>query len=126
MQSHEFQLPFSNEAPAIARRIVEEHVVPLLPTDRGDDLVLMTSEVVANAVRHSVPDGDGTIQILLETDDDAIRVAVVDGGTHLDPELLAFEQSADRHLGLFILDSQADGWGFSLDGVKGVWFTVIR
>jgi hypothetical protein len=27
---------------------------------------------------------------------------------------------------MVFLDRWADGWGFSLDGVKGVWFKVKR
>ena len=86
----------------------------------------MVSEIVANAVRHSPPvDGQGH-QLLFERTDDAIRVAVTDGGQHLDPNGLAFETGDDLHFGMYIIDRSADGWGFSLDGVKGVWFEVRR
>jgi anti-sigma regulatory factor (Ser/Thr protein kinase) len=120
----EYLLPHSGEAPALARRLVEEHLSPLLPNDRADDLVLMTSEMVANAVRHSPPLPEGGHQLLLERSDGAIRVAVTDGGRHLNPEETAFDTRTDGHFGMFILDRCADGWGFSLDGVKGVWFEV--
>ena len=124
LQVQEFQLPFSKEAPAIGRRIVEEHLVPLLPEERGEELRLMASELVSNAVRHGEPLPDGTLRLLLDRDTDAIRVAVADGGTHLVADELTFEQNEDRHLGLYILDNHADAWGFSLDGVKAVWFKV--
>ncbi len=119
MQAQEFQLPFSAEAPAIARRIIEEHLVPLLPEERGDDVRLMTSELVSNAVRHAAPSyGDATIELLIDRDEDSVRVAVVDGGLHLDADGLTFEQHEDGHLGLYILDNHADGWGFSLSAPK--------
>jgi hypothetical protein len=37
---------------------------------------------------------------------------------------LAFHTEANGHFGLFFVDRYADRWGFSLDGVKGVWFMV--
>jgi anti-sigma regulatory factor (Ser/Thr protein kinase) len=119
-------LPHSADAPALARRLVEEHLTPLLGADRADDLLLMTSELVANAVRHSPPVSDEGHELLLDRSDGAIRVAVTDGGRHLDPNLLGFDSGDDDHFGMFIIDRSSDGWGFSLDGVKGVWFEVRR
>lgn len=120
----EYRLPHSADAPALARRLVEEHLSPLAPDDRAGDLVLMTSEMAANAVRHSPPLPEGGHQLLLERNNGVIRVAITDGGRHLNPEETAFDTRTDGHFGLFILDRCADGWGFSLDGVKGVWFEV--
>jgi anti-sigma regulatory factor (Ser/Thr protein kinase) len=122
----EYRLPHSPEAAALARRLVEEHLSPMLSEDKAADLIVLTSEIVSNAVRHSPPLEDGTHQLLFEIDPDAIRVAVTDGGTHLDPELIGFEESDDDRFGMVFLDRCADGWGFSLDGVKGVWFAVRR
>jgi anti-sigma regulatory factor (Ser/Thr protein kinase) len=124
MERQEYRLPHTAEAPALARRLVEEHLAPLLPEERADGLVLMTSELVANAVRHSPPVADGTHQLVFECDDVAIRVGVTDGGRHLDADDIAFDTRADGHFGMYIIDRHADGWGFSLDGVKGVWFEV--
>lgn len=125
-EHREYRLPHSEEAPALARRLVEEHLSPLLPQERADDLVLMTSELVANAVRHSPPLPDGGHDLLFERTNGEIRVAVTDGGRHLDPDALGFGTQADGHFGMFIIDRHADGWGFSLDGVKGVWFKVVK
>ena len=122
----EYRLPHSAEAPALARRLVEEHLAPLLSEDQAADLVLMTSELVSNAVKHSPPEPDGVHRLLFELDQTSIRVGVTDGGRHLDAEEVGFETNADRRLGLYIVDARADAWGFSLDGVKGVWFKVDR
>jgi hypothetical protein len=46
------------------------------------------------------------------------------GGKHLDPDAIAFDVSRDAHYGMFIIDRRSDGWGFSLDGIKGVWFVM--
>ncbi len=124
LETHEFHLPHSVTASATARRIVEEQLSPLLPERRADDLVLLVSELVANAVRHSEPLPDGTIGLQFERTSDSIRVAVTDGGNHLVPEGLAFHSRSDGHYGLYLVDKYADRWGFSLDGVKGVWFVM--
>jgi anti-sigma regulatory factor (Ser/Thr protein kinase) len=98
----------------------------MLDEERAADLIVLTSEIVSNAVRHSPPLADGSHQLLFAIDADAIRVAVTDGGNHLDPNEIAFEGPGDDRFGMVFLDRWADGWGFSLDGVKGVWFKVKR
>jgi serine/threonine-protein kinase RsbW len=122
----EFRLPQDRDAAAKARRIVEEHLTPLVPADRCDDLTLAVSELVTNAVRHAPPLDDGTIILTFEASDDVVRVAVIDGGTHLTPDELTFHTGDDGEFGLFFVNNVVDGWGFSLDGVKGVWFTIER
>ena len=124
--AQKYRLPHSPEAPALARCLVEEHLSPLLPDERGAELILMTSEIVANAVRHSPPLPDGGHDLLFETRNGAILVAVTDGGRHLDPDQIAFGTRGDGHFGMYIVDRHADAWGFSLDGVKGVWFRVKK
>jgi anti-sigma regulatory factor (Ser/Thr protein kinase) len=122
MQSQDFALPYSSEAAVVARRLVEEQLAPLLPPARARELRLLTTELVTNALRHSPPLPDGTIGLHLERDDQSIRVAVSDGGTHLDPDALTFDTADDGEFGMYLIDQVADRWGFSLDGVKGVWF----
>src|SRR4051812_37047840 len=85
----EFHLPHSPEASQIARRILEEQLD--WAVDERDDLMLLTSELVANAVRHSQPLPDGTIGLLLDISGDTVCVAIADGGKHLAPDELAFE-----------------------------------
>ncbi|MFL5767585.1 MAG: ATP-binding protein, partial [Actinomycetota bacterium] len=126
MQSLEFHLPHSPDSSATARRILEEQVDWAADERPRDDVMLLTSELVANAVRHGVPLPDGTIGLLLCISDEAVRVAVADGGKHLEPDGLAFETESDGHFGMFLMDQGSDGWGFSLDGVKAVWFEVRR
>jgi anti-sigma regulatory factor (Ser/Thr protein kinase) len=126
VQSRDFSLPYSSAAAAIARRLADEELGPLLTPERAIDLRLLVTELVTNAVRHSWPLPDGTIGLHLALDDDRIRVAVTDGGSHLEPDRLSFDTATDRHFGMYLVDTRADGWGFSLDGVKGVWFELER
>jgi anti-sigma regulatory factor (Ser/Thr protein kinase) len=122
VESQDFALPYSSDAAVLARRIVEEQLGPLLSPARASDLRLLTTELVTNALRHSPPLPDGTIGLHVERDDHSIRVGVSDGGTHLDPDALTFHTEADGEFGMYFVDRLADRWGFSLDGVKGVWF----
>ena len=126
MERQTYLLPHDPDATGIARRLVEEHLSPLLEEERADDLVLMTSEVVANAIRHSPALPNGGHDLLFEVDDESIRIAVTAGGRHLDADSTGFETPTDSRYGLFIIDGRSDRWGFSLDGVKGVWFMVDR
>jgi anti-sigma regulatory factor (Ser/Thr protein kinase) len=41
---------------------------------------LAVSEAVGNAVRHAYPDGDGTVEVLLDVEDGELELVVTDGG----------------------------------------------
>jgi hypothetical protein len=89
-----------------------------------DELALMVSEVVSNAVRHGSPEADGNIGLRLEGDQDALRVVVTDGGEDFafDPE--SVKDARNGHFGLLFVDRLADRWGHSSDGKTAVWLEV--
>ena len=89
-----------------------------------EELVLMVSEVVSNAVRHGSPEADGSIGLRLEGDQDALRVVVTDGGEDFAFDVGSVEDSTNRHFGLLLVDRLADRWGLSLDGKTAVWLEV--
>ena len=121
----EHRLPFAPTAPGMGRRYAADFVSDLLPPARSDEVVLMVSELVGNAVRHGEPEADGLIGIRLQADDSAIRVAVVDGAPEFTLESLDLDgANGRRHFGLRMVDKLADRWGLSLDGKKAIWFEV--
>lgn len=124
VETHEHRLPHSPGAATIARSLAEEELGPYLTSERAEDLRLLVSELVTNAVKHAPPEPDGMIVLQLERDDTAVRVVVRDGGTHVDPNLAGFDDPSDGHYGLFFVDTRADAWGFSIDGDKGFWFEM--
>jgi anti-sigma regulatory factor (Ser/Thr protein kinase) len=126
MRTVEHELPHSDEAPSQARGLAREVLGPMLAPDRLDDLVLLVSELVANAVQHAPPVYDETIGMDLETNGAVVRVVVRDGGTHLDPKEIDLSPRDDEHFGLYLVDERADRWGFSIDGVKACWFEMDR
>jgi anti-sigma regulatory factor (Ser/Thr protein kinase) len=89
-----------------------------------DDLALMVSEVVTNAVMHGSPEADGNIGLRLEGDQDALRVVVTDGGEDFAFDPGSVEEATNGHFGLLFVDRLADRWGLSLDGKTAVWLEV--
>ena len=121
----EHRLPFAPTAPGMGRRFAADFVSGLFPAARSDEIVLMVSELVANAVRHGKPEADGLIGLRLQTVASAIQVAVVDGAPEFTFERLDLDGANGRpHYGLRTVDKLADRWGLSLDGKKAVWFEV--
>jgi anti-sigma regulatory factor (Ser/Thr protein kinase) len=118
----EHRLPHEPAAAEVARELAREIAGPL-PSDRAYDFVLMTSEIVANAVRHAPPENDGQIALRFELDSDVIRAIVMDGGGDFAFEKATFDASTQRY-GLQMVDRLANRWGLSLDGEKAVWFEV--
>ena len=105
-----------------ARTAVLEHA-PDLPSGTMEDLQLLVSEVVTNAVRHGGA-GDGrpiTLRLLLDPDS-LLRVEVTDDGP-------GFEQHApvprsDGGWGLLFVDRLAQRWGVDRNEHTRVWFEM--
>lgn len=74
------------QAPAIAREIVASALadVPISP-ERFEDLRLLTSEIVTNALRHAGLESGESIGLGVEVSEDRIRVKVTDDGPGFDP-----------------------------------------
>ena len=105
----------------LARRFVESWLGDGAETRLGEDLQLVTSELVTNAVRHSSLTGlrvsrDGEC-VLLEVDDEGEGEPVV-----LDRDSL----SASSGRGLLIVDRVAQRWGWRhlSGGGKRVWCRI--
>ena len=104
--------------------VARGHVRQLLPgwsADRVQDALLLTTELVSNAIIHGWPD------IELRADRDAsqrLRVEVFDAAPTL-PRMRASWAGGGR--GLTIVDEMADGWGVipAAAGGKTVWFELL-
>jgi anti-sigma regulatory factor (Ser/Thr protein kinase) len=106
-----------------ARRYVRAGLAGSFPEDRLDDLVLVVSEVVTNAVLHGSP--PGTLGIFLS--DALVRIEVSDC-TSAAPVQVAFHPESHRGRGVALLDSLSDRWGVVVGPGEGkiVWFEVDR
>jgi len=119
----EHRLRHHPEAARQARSITRQALPERLAEQRREDVVLMVTELVTNAVRHAPPHDDGRIALTLDVTEGAVRAAVIDGGGHFEFERGTFD-ARTPHFGLQLVDRLASRSGLSLDGVKAVWFEV--
>jgi anti-sigma regulatory factor (Ser/Thr protein kinase) len=113
-------LPVQQRSVATARGLVREVLAGWEPR-QVDDVALMVSELVTNAVRHS----RAKLDLAVTLDDGTVRVDVVDDC----PDLPSSGEPAhylSGGRGLLIVRALADRFGAqrTVDG-KAVWFEVI-
>ncbi len=122
----ELELQRNVRAPAHARSAVSERLGDLaLEGLEAQTLVLLVSEVVSNAVRHSSGPADGTISLLVTATPEAVRVAVTDPGEGFTPRPRDPERIEDGY-GLYLLEKVASCWGVESKGGTTVWFELAR
>ena len=110
------------EAPAAARRFVAGGLSLRGLDSVVDVVVLLVSELVTNAVRHS----GGPLRLQLSVDPDMVRVDVSDGVPD-PPRPQPADDVAERGRGLMIVGALADRWGVeTLPAGKRVWFELDR
>jgi anti-sigma regulatory factor (Ser/Thr protein kinase) len=108
------------EAAGEARSFVRSALAAWRCDEADDVAVLLTSELVTNAVRHAKT--PCTVEVRLE--DGELRVAVEDQNTTL-PAKADVSPSSLTGRGLQLVDSLARGWGAELiNGGKVVWFAL--
>jgi nitrate/nitrite-specific signal transduction histidine kinase len=108
----QLQLPPESGAPAAARRALR--TLPL--GDRADDVLLLASELVTNAVLHA--GSRNPIELIAECRPDGTWVEVRDHGRGFEsPPLRAGH-------GLQILTATSDRWGIVQDDATRVWFEL--
>ena len=101
----ELSLPALPACVREARLAVAETVAPLAPTKRlVDDVRLCVSEAVTNVVRHAYGRRDGRGDIVVERDDDQLKVVVRDAGVGMPPPS---RHHADGGFGLKIIGELA-------------------
>lgn len=110
------------ESAAVARRFVRE-VLDAWDCDDAEELaLLLTSEVVSNAVRHAATE----LVVRLCFDDDAmlLRIEVADGDARL-PVVQRPPADATGGRGLLLVEALSRRWGAdATDGGKVVWFEL--
>jgi hypothetical protein len=107
------QLAPDVHAPAAARRALRE--LPL--GERTDDVLLLASELVTNAVRHAGLRPDQAIELVAACDAGVAHVEVRDRGP-------GFDLDPQAGHGLKIVDSMTPRWGVEHDGATRVWFEL--
>lgn len=89
-------------------------------TEATDSAVLLTSELVTNALEH----GRGSVSLTVDAGKLHVRVEVTDDEPE-PPTLIDADPEAESGRGMFIVDALASSWGIEekTDG-KVVWFEL--
>lgn len=91
-----------------------------------DNVVLLTSELVTNAITHTRSrHRGGAVQLVITESKSGVRVEVSDQGSELSAPVVRSEVFASDGHGLFLVQSLADQWGYVRDdNGTTVWFWV--
>jgi anti-sigma regulatory factor (Ser/Thr protein kinase) len=106
--------------PSRARRFVELALHRWNCAHVGDDVALLTSELVTNAVLHA----RSPVRVAIARVAGGVRVEVGDGSINA-PVVSHYPLDAQTGRGLAMVDAAASAWGVDRrDGGKVVWFEV--
>lgn len=116
------ELRFGLDGPAQARAVVSAWADRLGLQDVRDDLTLVVSEMVTNAVRHAGP----PVALEIQAEDGRVLIEVSDGSPD-PPERRVAPSDAEGGRGLLLVDLLCDDQGVRPDPPgKTVWATVRR
>jgi anti-sigma regulatory factor (Ser/Thr protein kinase) len=120
----ELQLPHTTESVRRARRTIAAFLDPReVPVAVVDDLLLLVSELVTNAVVHA---GSPAV-VRLDADIERIKVAVADRDADRAPSIVEPDPLSSSGRGVLLVDRLAARWGVEpqCEG-KVVWFELPR
>jgi len=125
-QMLELELERDGSAPARARAAVRARFAELeVDTTLSFTLALLVSELVSNAVLHSLGPPDAPIVLSASATRETISVSVTDAGKGFSP----VARPADRAVGGFgleLLARTASRWGVDSYAPTRVWFELSR
>jgi anti-sigma regulatory factor (Ser/Thr protein kinase) len=107
-------------AAGAARRLVTHHFGDLLREEPLDDVLLVVSELVTNAVLY----GHGEIELRLAFDGPHLMGAVNDEGSGFGGELPPADPARVGGHGLYIVGRVAEAWGRG-EGPASIWFRIL-
>jgi anti-sigma regulatory factor (Ser/Thr protein kinase) len=120
----ELELDVADSAPRRARLEVREAVAGKLSPSDSEIAVLLTSELVTNAVVHPAHRENDSIRLQISTDIGRTRVEVADSGGGFEPTALKPGEKARGGRGLLVVDRGAVRWGTSRDDRFRIWFEL--
>jgi anti-sigma regulatory factor (Ser/Thr protein kinase) len=89
-----------------------------------DDIRLLVSELVTNAVRHADGPRGGGVTLDVTIESSRVRVEVADPGAGFQPQPRDAEMSRPGGWGLYLVDRIADRWGVVRNHLNRVWFEI--
>jgi anti-sigma regulatory factor (Ser/Thr protein kinase) len=111
-------------APAEARRRVRDAIRSWRVSVDLDAALLLTSELVTNAVRHEARQGARSVMLTIASSRGRLRVDVHDTSRSL-PAVAEVPADAETGRGLLLVETLSDEWGFyRTPAGKAVYFTL--
>jgi anti-sigma regulatory factor (Ser/Thr protein kinase) len=121
--SERIELPPALDSPRRARVLARELLADQLPdARRRNDLLILVTELVTNAVRHAGLGPLDAIELRLVAAAGVIRAEVRDPGPGFVPPKSAPGPAGG--FGLVLLRTLSDRWGISAGGPTCVWFEI--
>ncbi len=117
------RVPVGPNAPKQAREAVRE-VMANESFDKMSTAILLTSEIVTNAVTHAGLAADDMIVAHAAVEHGTLRVSVSDGGPGFEIPKSPAGDLEEGGFGLAFVDRLSDRWGVELDGSNAVWFEI--
>jgi two-component sensor histidine kinase len=107
-------------------RAARDFVADVLTSQRfrgdADTVLLLSSELVTNAVRHAATPFEVRVEV---QPDDGVRVSVVDGDVEHPPKVQRPRPEDTNGRGLLLVEQLSAVWGSERIGAaKSVWFTL--
>ena len=107
---------------ARARRFVAANLNGCPLTDTA---VLLTSELVTNALAHTPSGTGGSLEVIVWRDADSVLVAVLDDGSDRSPATMGVDLESESGRGLGLVAALADRWGHQGGtAARAVWFLL--
>jgi anti-anti-sigma factor len=118
------ELAVNEQTPRQARTEVREAIAGRVSQLQSEVAVLITSELVTNAVVHPLHQDGASIGLRIGADEGRVRVEVTDSGSGFDPGEVTHEDDTPGGLGLVVVDRGATRWGTSKNDRFSVWFEL--
>jgi len=126
---HEVILPANETAAPLARSSLSAAIPPPILLERVDDAQLAVTELAANAIRHGGLRVDDTLRLVIEADDDRVRVEVEQATAANDVHVVSPRLDDPDDIGGFglrLVERTADSWGHEPGPPGRVWFEFRR
>jgi anti-sigma regulatory factor (Ser/Thr protein kinase) len=117
------------DASGAAREIVTELMGDTTPAETLHDALLLTSELVTNAVVHAGVGEADALDLYVASHPEYLHVSVCDpGGVESSPHVQDMDVTVPGGMGLFLVDQISSRWGVDelRSGGTQVWFELAR
>jgi anti-sigma regulatory factor (Ser/Thr protein kinase) len=120
--AHKLELRGGRHAPARARARLSALIEGRVAARDLEDVLVLASELVTNAVRHAGMSPDETIVVHVAIAADVLRVEVCDQGPGFTPPARLLPRAEGGGNGLILVERLSSSWGVATDDGTCVWF----